>query len=84
MFMHLQDIEDTKIKVTLWGHNAYYMHDFLVNNNSFAPIVVIVQFAKVKFINGRPFTSTYLDVSRFSVNNDIDEITVYKKGYFDL
>ncbi|CAI9303252.1 unnamed protein product [Lactuca saligna] len=54
------------------------MHDFLVNNNSFAPIVVIVQFAKVKFINGRPFTSTYFDVSRLFVNNDIDEITVYK------
>ncbi|CAH1428138.1 unnamed protein product [Lactuca virosa] len=69
---------DTKLKVTLWGHNAYYMHDFLANNNIIAPIVVIVQFVKVKFINGRPFTSTYFDVSRLFVNNDIDEITIYK------
>ncbi|CAH1439948.1 unnamed protein product [Lactuca virosa] len=71
-------IRDTKLKVTLWGHNAYYMHDFLANNNSLAPIVVIVQFAKVEFINDRPFTSTYFDVSRLFVNNDIDEITIYK------
>nr|KAJ0226273.1 hypothetical protein LSAT_V11C100037180 [Lactuca sativa] len=80
MLMQLQDIEDTKLKVTLWGHNAYYMHDFLVNNNSFAPIIAIVQFAKVKFIDGRPFTSTNVDVSRLFVNNDIDEITVYKNN----
>nr|KAJ0209446.1 hypothetical protein LSAT_V11C400217200 [Lactuca sativa] len=51
MLMHLQHIQDIKLKVTLWGHNAYYMHDFLVSNNNFALIVVIVQFAKVKFIN---------------------------------
>ncbi|CAH1441534.1 unnamed protein product [Lactuca virosa] len=61
MLMHLQEIKDTKLKVTLWGHNAYYMHDFLTNNNSLAPVVVIVQFAKVKFINGHPFISTYFD-----------------------
>ncbi|CAI9273922.1 unnamed protein product [Lactuca saligna] len=78
MLLHLQDIEDTKLKITLWGHNAYYMHDFLANNNSLAPVVVIVQFARVKFINGRPFSSTYLDVSRVFINNDIDEITIYK------
>ncbi|CAH1445281.1 unnamed protein product [Lactuca virosa] len=71
---------DTKLKVTLWGHNAYYMHDFLANNNNLAPIVVIVQFVKVKFINGRPFTSTYFDVSRLFINNDIDEITIYKNN----
>ncbi|CAI9262615.1 unnamed protein product [Lactuca saligna] len=47
MLLHLQDIEDTKLKITLWGHNAYYMHDFLANNNSLAPVVVIVQFARV-------------------------------------
>ncbi|XP_023752987.1 uncharacterized protein LOC111901360 [Lactuca sativa] len=69
MLMHLQDIEDTKLKVTLWSHNAYYMHDFLVNNNTFAPIVVIVQFAKVKFINGRPFTSTYFDYLDFLLSS---------------
>ncbi|CAI9261767.1 unnamed protein product [Lactuca saligna] len=78
MLLHLQDIEDTKLKITLWGHNAYYMHDFLANNNSLAPVVVIVQFARVKFINGRPFSSTYFDVSRVFINNDIDEITIYK------
>ncbi|CAI9277589.1 unnamed protein product [Lactuca saligna] len=78
ILLHLQDIEDTKRKVTLWGHNAYYMTDFLANNNSLAPIVVIVQFARVKFINGRPFSSTYFDVSRLFINNDIDEITSYK------
>ncbi|XP_052622302.1 uncharacterized protein LOC111911148 [Lactuca sativa] len=78
MLLHLQDIEDTKLMITLWGHNAYYMHDFLANNNSLAPIVVIVQFARVKFINGRPFSSTYFDVSRVFINNDIDEITIYK------
>ncbi|CAI9264226.1 unnamed protein product [Lactuca saligna] len=78
MLLHLQDIEDTKLKVTLWGHNAYYMTEFLANNNSLAPVVVIVQFARVKFINGRPFSSTYFDVSRLFINNDIDEITSYK------
>ncbi|CAI9293111.1 unnamed protein product [Lactuca saligna] len=71
-------IEDTKLKVTLWDHNAYYMTEFLANNNSLAPVVVIVQFARVKFINGRPFSSTYFDVSRLFINNDIDEITSYK------
>ncbi|CAH1414395.1 unnamed protein product [Lactuca virosa] len=71
-------IWDTKLKVTLWGHNAYYMHDFLANNNSLAPVVVSVQFVRVKFINGRPFSSTYFDVSRLFINNDMDEITSYK------
>ncbi|CAH1424102.1 unnamed protein product [Lactuca virosa] len=79
MLLHLQDIEDTKLKVTLWGQNAYYMSDFLANNNSLAPVVVIVQFARVKFINGRPFSSTYFDVSRLFINNDINEIKSYKK-----
>nr|KAJ0201207.1 hypothetical protein LSAT_V11C600319740 [Lactuca sativa] len=64
MLLHLQDIEDTKLKVTLWGHNAYYMQDFLANNNSLAPVVVIVQFAKVKFINVILFhTATLILVS---------------------
>ncbi|CAH1424580.1 unnamed protein product [Lactuca virosa] len=49
MLLHLQDIEDTKLK-----------------------------FARVKFINGRPFSSTYFDVSRLFINNYIDEITSYK------
>nr|KAJ0212234.1 hypothetical protein LSAT_V11C400182590 [Lactuca sativa] len=88
MLLHLQDIEYSTllqtsniasfILFTIFGHNAYYMHDFLANNNNLAPIVVIVQFARVKFINGRPFSSTYFDVSRVFINNDIDEITIYK------
>ncbi|KAL7605262.1 uncharacterized protein LOC111906876 [Lactuca sativa] len=78
MLLHLQDIEDTKLKVTLWGHNAYYMQDFLANNNNLAPVVFIVRFARVKFINGRPFSSTYFDVSRLFINNDMNEITSYK------
>nr|KAJ0226157.1 hypothetical protein LSAT_V11C100044680 [Lactuca sativa] len=83
MLLHLQDIEDTKLKVTLWGHNAYYMSDFLANNNNLDPVVVIVQFAKVKFINDfHHFSSTYFDVSRLFINNDIDEITSYKNKLF--
>ncbi|CAI9265861.1 unnamed protein product [Lactuca saligna] len=70
MLLHLQDIEDTKLKVTIWGQNAYYMSDFLANNNSLAPVVVIVQFTRMKFINGRPFSSTYFDVSRLVSENN--------------
>nr|KAJ0192703.1 hypothetical protein LSAT_V11C800389200 [Lactuca sativa] len=69
---------DTKLNVTLWGQNTYYMCDFLANNNNLAPVVVIVQFITVKFINGRPFSSTYFDVSRLFISNDIDGITSYK------
>ncbi|CAH1416099.1 unnamed protein product [Lactuca virosa] len=41
-----------------------------------APVVVIVQFAMPE--SSRPFSSTYFDVSRLFINNDIDEITSYK------
>ncbi|MQL05458.1 DUF223 domain-containing protein, partial [Escherichia coli] len=49
----LEDLESNKLTCTLWGDYAEKMHQYLMNNDSGGPIIVILHQCKLKTFNGQ-------------------------------
>ncbi|XP_023770039.1 uncharacterized protein LOC111918633 [Lactuca sativa] len=77
--IQIQDANGLQIHVTLWGHYAYKMQEFIDNNPHGLGIIVILQFATGKVSRDHRIVNKYLSVTKLFINSDINEINVFKK-----
>ncbi|CAH1445774.1 unnamed protein product [Lactuca virosa] len=78
--IQIQDANGLQARVTLWGHYAYIMQNFINNNPHNLRIIIILQFAMLTIWRDRPRINTYRNVTKLFINTDIDEINVFIKS----
>ncbi|KAL7617923.1 hypothetical protein Lser_V15G04498 [Lactuca serriola] len=80
MRLQIQDINGSQLDVNLWGDYCYKLNEYIQKNPNILRIVIILQFAKINLWQDRRYVNTYYDVTKFIINNEIDEIKVFKKS----
>nr|KAJ0222591.1 hypothetical protein LSAT_V11C200074020 [Lactuca sativa] len=77
--LELKNLDGVLLKVTLWGHFANKVSDYLDNHNTDDCVVIIVQFAKINDYRGNIVVASYYDVTTVFINTDIDEIKQFRE-----
>lgn len=79
--IQLQNLEGTRVFVTLWNKFAQQFSDFLDEHTQQHRVIVIVQFATVNYWRGRATVSTYYDISKVYIGSDIHDINEFKQKF---
>nr|KAJ0204683.1 hypothetical protein LSAT_V11C500293360 [Lactuca sativa] len=77
--LELKNLDGVLLKVTLWGHFANKVSDYLDTHNTDDCVVIIVQFAKINDYRGNIGVASYYDVTTVFINTDIDEIKQFRE-----
>ncbi|KAL9997353.1 putative nucleic acid-binding, replication factor A [Helianthus debilis subsp. tardiflorus] len=80
--LELHDLEDRNIFVTLFESYAEKMWKYLSKKEEGVAAFVILQFGRYKFLRGRAYVSTSYNASSLYIDDDIDEITVFKNKFY--
>ncbi|KAD4585515.1 hypothetical protein E3N88_23116 [Mikania micrantha] len=82
--MQLHDLQGCAVFLTLWDHYATQMFKYMSKHKMDEHVVVILQFARVKFFNGNPYVSNSFgsEVCRLFINDEVDDIIKYKKRLY--
>ncbi|XP_022001118.1 replication protein A 70 kDa DNA-binding subunit D isoform X2 [Helianthus annuus] len=83
MNLQLHDLEARNIFVTLFDSYAEKMWNYLSKKEDGVLAVIILQFGRYKFLRGRAYVSTFYSASSLYIDDDIDEITVFKKNFIN-
>ncbi|XP_022003873.1 uncharacterized protein LOC110901349 [Helianthus annuus] len=81
--IRVKDIEGHQVIATLWDSFAIEMHDYFNNPNREKHVVMVIHFGVVNLYRDKKGLSTSFDISRMSINSDLDEITSFKKCFVD-
>ncbi|KAK9068716.1 hypothetical protein SSX86_012831 [Deinandra increscens subsp. villosa] len=69
------------LNITLWELYAEQKNDFIKAHPDQTNLVIILQFGLFKFYDGRPYVSNGFNSTRLLINEEIDEISTFKKQY---
>ncbi|KAD7477141.1 hypothetical protein E3N88_00277 [Mikania micrantha] len=80
--MQLHDLQGSDVFLTLWDHYANQLFNYMSKHKMDEHILIILQFARVKFFNGNPYVSNSFgsEVSKLFINDEFDDIKKYKKS----
>ncbi|XP_058746645.1 uncharacterized protein LOC131619576 [Vicia villosa] len=71
----LKDLSDNILNCTLWEGYAVQFHDFSKNRKDTTPIIIVLQYAKVKEEGKYPLSvSNTFNVTKLHVNDDLPQI----------
>ncbi|KAI3821177.1 hypothetical protein L1987_08736 [Smallanthus sonchifolius] len=77
--MQIEDPEGNSIYVTLFDEYEEQFSKYTSENKDVTTIVIILQFGRLQWFGGKPYVSNTYKVTRLFVNDDIDEINLFKK-----
>ncbi|KAF7801010.1 replication protein A 70 kDa DNA-binding subunit E-like [Senna tora] len=66
------EIEDRTVSATLWGHYCDQIGKFM-NKHKEGPIVIALQYCKIKVFNGQRSLSNSMHATRVLINEDLEE-----------
>ncbi|KAL2903392.1 Replication protein A 70 kDa DNA-binding subunit C [Bienertia sinuspersici] len=76
--IELEDLEQNRLNCTLWGEFADIMTTYLSTHHG-NPIIIIIQFAKIKTWKGVRCLSSSLFATKLLINENIGDIEDFKK-----
>ncbi|KAL2926569.1 Replication protein A 70 kDa DNA-binding subunit B [Bienertia sinuspersici] len=77
--IELEDLEQNRLNCTLWGEFADIMTTYLSTHHG-NPIIIIIQFAKIKTWKGVRCLSSSLFATKLLINENIGDIEDFKKS----
>ncbi|RID67018.1 hypothetical protein BRARA_D02124 [Brassica rapa] len=77
--IQLRDLSETIIECTLWEKHAEDLHSY-VKNNKTGPVILLGSLMRTKRYNGKISVQNSRFSTKLFLNEDIDEISVFKKG----
>ncbi|KAI3705579.1 hypothetical protein L1987_75818 [Smallanthus sonchifolius] len=77
--MQIEDPEGNSIYVTLFDEYEEQFSKYTSENKDVTTIVIILQFGRLQWFGGKPYVFNTYKVTRLFVNDDIDEINLFKK-----
>ncbi|KAD3640372.1 hypothetical protein E3N88_29595 [Mikania micrantha] len=80
MNLQIRDLESRSIFVTLWESYAEKMSKFLSKKHEDDTAVMILQFGRFTFSEGRAYVSSSFQGSHLYINEDMEEIKDFKKS----
>lgn len=77
--IQLRDLSETIIECTLWKKHAEDVHSY-VKNNKTGPVILLGSLMRTKKFNGKISVQNSRFSTKIFLNEDIDDISEFKKG----